>query len=177
MSESKVLIWSIEHTAWWKPNSRGYTTDQGAAGFYTRLEAQKIVDGSDGKNEVAVVPFTSPESGDDDGILRLEHLKRVKLEPGDFLVLESPHALADAHVKHLGDVMKRVFGEGHKMIVLEEGMKLGVVSPGEKPKGHYQTDGEGDLICPHCEAVTHSAYAMVPNLPCWDCGKPMEITT
>lgn len=35
------LIWSNEHSAWWRPNSRGYTLDVGKAGRYTRLDALK----------------------------------------------------------------------------------------------------------------------------------------
>lgn len=36
------LIWSIEHNAWWKSSSRGYTRDIGMAGFYQPEEAEKI---------------------------------------------------------------------------------------------------------------------------------------
>ncbi len=119
----------------------------------------------------------SPESGEVDGILRLEHLKRVHLEPDDFLVIESPVRMTEEHVTYLNELVKGVFGEGRRVIVLEDGMKLGVVSPREKPGGDYQKDADGRPICPHCEAVTNAAYACVPNLTCWDCGKPMEVTT
>ena len=119
----------------------------------------------------------SPEGCDEDSILRLEHLKRVKLEPDDFLILEHPGRLSDDCMKHLRCSIKNIFGEDRKLIVLEEGMKLGVVSPQEKSESHYQLDGSGRLICPHCKAETHEAYAVVPNLPCWKCGKPMEVTT
>lgn len=37
----QYLIWSNEHRAWWRPNSRGYTIDIGKAGRYTRLDALK----------------------------------------------------------------------------------------------------------------------------------------
>lgn len=46
-----VLIWSMEHNAWWAAHECGYTTERGAAGRYTRERAQQIVDGSGGKNE------------------------------------------------------------------------------------------------------------------------------
>ena len=36
------LIWSVEHSAWWKPNSEGYTPRQSEAGQYTRAEAIDI---------------------------------------------------------------------------------------------------------------------------------------
>ena len=40
------LIWSIEHNAWWKPLSRGYTEKREQAGRYTFQEACKIVKGA-----------------------------------------------------------------------------------------------------------------------------------
>lgn len=41
MSEA-YLIWSNEHRAWWRPNSRGYTIHIEAAGRYTRDDALKF---------------------------------------------------------------------------------------------------------------------------------------
>lgn len=38
----KWLIWSNEHTAFWRPNSAGYTTHAEAAGRYTESEAMDI---------------------------------------------------------------------------------------------------------------------------------------
>lgn len=38
----KYLIWSNEHRAWWRPNSRGYTMLAKNAGVYTFKEAQGI---------------------------------------------------------------------------------------------------------------------------------------
>lgn len=40
------LIWSIEHTAWWKPSSRGYTRHKSEAGRYSLDEAVKIANGA-----------------------------------------------------------------------------------------------------------------------------------
>ena len=37
------LIWSLEHTAWWRPGRWGYTTVLAEAGRYTRAEAEEIV--------------------------------------------------------------------------------------------------------------------------------------
>lgn len=36
------LIWSNEHQLWWRPNSRGYTSDLNQAGRYARSEALAI---------------------------------------------------------------------------------------------------------------------------------------
>ena len=51
------LIWSNEHQAWWRPNSRGYTIHVDAAGRYEREEAIKIATGArDGWFEGEVPP-------------------------------------------------------------------------------------------------------------------------
>jgi hypothetical protein len=39
LEPTDYLIWSNEHRAWWRPNSRGYTVHLEAAGRYTRAEA------------------------------------------------------------------------------------------------------------------------------------------
>lgn len=39
-----VLIWSIEHQAWWRPRSNGYTESIEEAGTYTASEATKILE-------------------------------------------------------------------------------------------------------------------------------------
>lgn len=41
-SAAAYLIWSNEHRAWWRPNSRGYTVELEAAGRYSRAEAISI---------------------------------------------------------------------------------------------------------------------------------------
>lgn len=38
----KYLVWSNEHSAWWKPNQCGYTRFIDRAGRYGRTEAMKI---------------------------------------------------------------------------------------------------------------------------------------
>lgn len=40
------LIWSIEHSAWWAPNSLGYTKDRESAGRYSFEEACDICHGA-----------------------------------------------------------------------------------------------------------------------------------
>lgn len=44
--QERWLIWSIEHDAWWMPNSRGYTKSRKGAGRYTFEEAIEIVEGA-----------------------------------------------------------------------------------------------------------------------------------
>lgn len=43
MENTKWLIWSIEHDAWWKPDHNGYTVHRKRAGKYSYEEAIKIV--------------------------------------------------------------------------------------------------------------------------------------
>lgn len=43
MSDEPCLIWSIEHTAWWAPNSWGYVQTALEAGRFSRAEAERIV--------------------------------------------------------------------------------------------------------------------------------------
>jgi hypothetical protein len=46
MPPRKYLIWSIEHKAWWKPNSLGYTCYYTEAGKYSLEEAEEICQGA-----------------------------------------------------------------------------------------------------------------------------------
>lgn len=60
------LVWSNEHTAWWRANSAGYTTDIREAGRYTHAEALSHSRSGrlhpDGKPEE--VPVLAPEGVD-----------------------------------------------------------------------------------------------------------------
>lgn len=40
---TKFYIWSIEHDAWWAPDSLGYTREIELAGTYDRTTAHQIV--------------------------------------------------------------------------------------------------------------------------------------
>lgn len=42
--KAMYLIWSIEHTAWWRPHGTGYTPKRSEAGLYSFEEAEKIVE-------------------------------------------------------------------------------------------------------------------------------------
>jgi hypothetical protein len=66
----KYHVWSIEHTAWWKPNKQGYTRNKKEAGIYTQTEAFRICRGAnlylnDSKppNE-ALVPMQEEQKND-----------------------------------------------------------------------------------------------------------------
>lgn len=37
-----VLIWSLEHGAWWRPGEWGYTRDRSEAGIYSLERATEI---------------------------------------------------------------------------------------------------------------------------------------
>lgn len=39
----RYVLWSIEHTAWWRPSRWGYTRDLRDAGRYSREESREIV--------------------------------------------------------------------------------------------------------------------------------------
>lgn len=54
-------------------------------------------------------------------------LRIVRLKPGDVLVLEYPHRLSPERYEALKRQTHRVFGDGVKIAVLEEGMTLHVV--------------------------------------------------
>lgn len=40
--DGPYLVWSNQHKAWWRPDSRGYTMNVSLAGRYSREEAMKI---------------------------------------------------------------------------------------------------------------------------------------
>lgn len=42
MSEDTYLIWSPEHSGWWKPDECGYTNRLSKAGRYTKAQAIEI---------------------------------------------------------------------------------------------------------------------------------------
>jgi hypothetical protein len=54
LASDRVLIWSGEHHAYWRPNSAGYTFDGLAAGLYAREEAERIIRGCDAEKRVSI---------------------------------------------------------------------------------------------------------------------------
>jgi hypothetical protein len=60
-------------------------------------------------------------------LIDLQDIQRLRLEPGDVLVLRMPDRLTAAAVEHLANTMQDAI-PGHKVIVLEKGAQLEVVS-------------------------------------------------
>ena len=61
--ESKYLIWSNQHGAWWGPNEKGYVQIIDFAGRYTKEQAEAIVKKStvNGKLKTEVTNFLTGE--------------------------------------------------------------------------------------------------------------------
>lgn len=55
---NKVLIWSGEHNAYWRPGAAGYTTRLSCAGIYDRAEAESLTShcGPEKRIELEIVP-------------------------------------------------------------------------------------------------------------------------
>ena len=65
MSEERtVRIWSKARHAWWRWYSAGYTEDVAKAGLYTREEAEHIIAGTHGENEMREVGTPRASSKD-----------------------------------------------------------------------------------------------------------------
>lgn len=57
----------------------------------------------------------------------LEHLKVLRVEPGDVLVFRTDKTLPDATLDWIESEARKVFGEDQKVVVLADGMELEVV--------------------------------------------------
>jgi len=75
MTDTKWIIWSFEHKAWWMPLSRGYTEKVENAGKYSYEEAVKIVTSANayGRINEAMLPEvsnvrTAPDNNSDTAI-------------------------------------------------------------------------------------------------------------
>lgn len=65
----KHLIWSYEHSAWWRANRCGYTGELLAAGLYDKDEADRIVEAANkflpaGKPNEVALPASSVFGGE-----------------------------------------------------------------------------------------------------------------
>lgn len=54
------VVWSNEHSAWWRPDKCGYCTHLSGAGHYTREQALKICIGARGGREFNCNPSEVP---------------------------------------------------------------------------------------------------------------------
>lgn len=66
VTHDDYLIWSNEHSAWWGPDSDGYTSDLSKAGIYSRDFAMEIVENATldwrkAPNEVPVAVMDIPD--------------------------------------------------------------------------------------------------------------------
>jgi len=57
----------------------------------------------------------------------LADMARVRLEPDDLLVLSVDEALSSENAAAIKENLRGIFGEGQRVLVLEGGVKLGVI--------------------------------------------------
>jgi hypothetical protein len=60
--------------------------------------------------------------------LKIEDIKRLRLEPGDILILRMRGRITMAAAEHIRNVFQNEI-PGHKVMVLEDGARLDVVTP------------------------------------------------
>ncbi|MDD5367469.1 MAG: hypothetical protein PHQ40_00425 [Anaerolineaceae bacterium] len=68
----------------------------------------------------------------DDQVNWIEDLKKVSLKPGDILVVKPAVQLPEAAQQRMKVMFSSIF-PGHKVLVLEPGLELGVISGEETP--------------------------------------------
>lgn len=66
--------------------------------------------------------------------ITLASLRRIHLQPGDVLVLETPQRTPDAGRARLAELMKQAFPE-HTCIIADGGMKVSVFRVGVEDEG------------------------------------------
>lgn len=75
-------------------------------------------------------PAPSPPKGGSSGVrapgILLQDVKRLRLEPGDILLVRHERVLSREQRKYLGDVLREEI-PGHKIMVLEAGLTFEVV--------------------------------------------------
>lgn len=57
----------------------------------------------------------------------LRHLQILRVEPGDTLVLRHPNRVSQRVAEQIRGDCKRIFGDKHRIVLLEDGMEMGVV--------------------------------------------------
>lgn len=63
-TDTRYLVWSNEHSSWWRPNHSGYTTFIEEAGRYERGEAERIVSRATLDGRLAL-PSVNPITGEE----------------------------------------------------------------------------------------------------------------
>ncbi|MBW1779283.1 MAG: hypothetical protein JRL30_00950 [Deltaproteobacteria bacterium] len=86
--------------------------------------------------EVAETPPT-PED-----MIEVTELKRVRLEPGDTVVIITEKRLGQANSERIIDHLKDVF-PNHEVLILEDGLRIGVMGPGPEDDPDEQKEGSG----------------------------------
>jgi hypothetical protein len=84
---NRFLIWSIEHTAWWRPGKWGYTDQLSEAGVYDDEDARAIVANANRVHfNEALIPVESttrapaPVASDEDLVMRFRNYFAETLE-------------------------------------------------------------------------------------------------
>jgi pyruvate kinase len=62
-----------------------------------------------------------------DEVTQIEHMQSVALQPGDVIVLSMPHKISAQDEERVERMATNVF-PGHKVIVMDGGMQMGVAS-------------------------------------------------
>ena len=96
----------------------------------------------------------------------------LTLQPGDIILLRSPHRVSQFMCETLTARCKKEF-PGHKVLVLEDGLELSILRPAD-------TQAETAPPCPTCHGTgtvpdwKHwtSQPGGPPNRPCPDCATP-----
>jgi hypothetical protein len=65
----------------------------------------------------------------DEGEIRfLGDVQRLVLAPGDIVVLKTPFFVSPEQAGHLRDALRRELGDDRKVIVLPDGLEIGVLA-------------------------------------------------
>jgi len=83
VTQYDYLVWSYEHTAWWKPNSLGYTSKVSEAGRYPLYEAVRICMGANIANNWSEGPMES--------IVPVVRVSKTRVFTGDFSATEGDY--------------------------------------------------------------------------------------
>ena len=82
---ANYLVWSNQHSAWWRANSRGYTKDLAQAGIYSRMETIAICAGArDGWRDGETPPEIPVVAADAFEALTTATAKRAKVVGDQF---------------------------------------------------------------------------------------------